>query len=173
MKRNAVFMLAAAASAAVGACSQKSGGIDHAQAAPTGRARTAVAQGDLPRIRRGLWAATVSIENPHRASIRGATAKVCEGGTSLMLAKAGRHCSKMSFRRMVDGSITLDSACADGDVSTTSHTVYSGDFASAFTSEDETRITMAGRPPQTMNLHKAFRYLGPCAPGQRPDGDPS
>lgn len=86
-----------------------------------------------------------------------------------MLAKAGRHCSKMSFRRMADGTITLDSACADGAISTTSHTVYSGDFASAFTSDGETQVTMAGRPPRTMKSHKAFRYLGACAPGQRPD----
>lgn len=164
-----VFMLAAAASAAVGACSQKPGRIDSARAAPSASAHTSVAQGDLPRIREGLWAATVSIENPYGASIHDATAKICEGGASLMLAKAGRHCSKMSFRRMAGGSITLDSACADGEVATTSHTVYSGDFASAFTSEDETRLTMAGRPPRTMKLHKAFRYLGPCAPGQRPD----
>lgn len=71
MKKLSVYMLTATAGAALGACSQKPSGIDSAQGAPSGRAQTAVAQGDLPRIKEGLWAATVSIENPYGASIRG------------------------------------------------------------------------------------------------------
>ena len=85
---------------------------------------------------------------------------------------AEKNCQKQDFSRS-GGAIVIDSVCAFGDATTTSHAVVNGDFNSAYTVE-VTSTREGGRPIPGVapggetHMKIAAQWVGACAAGQRP-----
>jgi len=130
---------------------------------------------DLPMRKAGLWEMTMDFHNsrlPHQ------TMKQCTDAASDRLMNmnfAGSNeqaCSKKDIVRNGAGYV-IDSVCAFGGMTTTSHAVVTGSFESAYAVEvASTRDggpQMPGLPPHgETHMTITAKWLGPCAAGERP-----
>jgi hypothetical protein len=83
---------------------------------------------------------------------------------------AGRKCDKMNVRNE-GGTITVDSVCKVGSSTRTTRAVITGDVNSAYTvavnsGGAATQGSAASGDAPAVTI--AAKWLGPCAPGQRP-----
>lgn len=130
---------------------------------------------DLPTRKPGLW------ELKTEFSGRDLPAQVshqCTDATSdkLMILNFGgamdRNCTKQNMRNS-GGTISVDSVCAFGPITVTSHSAVSGDFNSAYTVQVDSK--RQGGPPTPgvaangeSHMTIAAKWVGPCAAGQKP-----
>jgi hypothetical protein len=89
---------------------------------------------DLPTRKAGLWEIKMEFEGHSRLPMQ--TMKQCTDATSdkLMTANFGgaaEHCQKQDISRS-GNAIVIDSVCAFGGATSTSHAVVNGDFNSAY-----------------------------------------
>ena len=176
MKTPATLALAAASLCILANCGPK-GGQTASQAGPAASAPVAAAaQGGadqvidfsaLPRPRAGLWQ-TVTDTGDGQPE----TTTSCFSG-KMPNIKMPATCSKVSFKRTFTGAIVSDMDCGSpgGAYHMISHSVGTGDFQSTWASDGVLTLEMRGRPPQVVKTHAEAKYLGPCAPGQKPDDE--
>jgi Protein of unknown function (DUF3617) len=129
---------------------------------------------DMPARKPGLWQLTMSFEG---RNIPAQSMKQCIDAASdrLMSANYGgspqQSCDKQTVSRAGAG-IVADSVCHFGGATTTSHAVISGDFNSAYTMQVTSKRqgpALPGMPAGgESHMSIAAKWLGPCAPGQRP-----
>jgi len=130
---------------------------------------------DLPLRKAGLW--ELKMEFGSR-QLPAQTMRQCTDAATdrLMNLNFGgsneQACSKQDMHRNGD-TITIDSVCTFGATTITSHAVVTGSFDSAYR-VDMTQTREGGPPlpgvapgaPTHMTI--TGKWLGPCAPGQRP-----
>ena len=130
---------------------------------------------DLPLRKPGLW--ELKMEFGDRKLPAQAMRQCTDTATDrLMNLNFGgsneQACSKHEVHDN-GGTITVDSVCKFGAVTITSHAVVTGSFDSAYRVDvEQTRQGgppmpgVAPGPPTHMTI--SAKWLGPCAPGQRP-----
>jgi hypothetical protein len=132
-------------------------------------ATASAAELDLPARKAGQW----RIEMQPEGGPAMVTEVCLDAETDKAMMQAGMSmsesmCSTMNVTND-GGTISIDATCAMGPMKTTSHTVMSGDFQSAY----DVTITSAieGGPPgmpanSTMTQHA--QWTGDCANGMQP-----
>ena len=130
---------------------------------------------DLPTRKAGLW--EIKMEFQGRSKLPGQTMKQCTDATSdkLMTANFGgaaEHCQKQDISHS-GNAIVIDSVCAFGGATSTSHAVINGDFNSAYTVEvtstrEGARPVPGIAPGGETHMKIAASWIGACAAGQRP-----
>ena len=131
---------------------------------------------DLPTRKAGLW--EVKMEFQGHSNLPVQTMQQCTDAASDKLmtynfaGSAQNNCSKQDISN-AGGAIVIDSVCAFGGASSTTHAVVSGDFNSAYTvnvtSTREGGRPMPGAAPGGQTHMKiAAKWIGPCAAGQKP-----
>lgn len=130
---------------------------------------------DMPARKAGLWELKMEFEG---RQIPAQVMRHCTDAASdkLMNLNFGgsneQNCSKQDLSKN-GGTITIDSVCKFGEMTTTSHAVVTGSFDSAYTIK-VTSTSSGGRPMpgQTpgaaTNMSIVGKWLGPCAAGQKP-----
>jgi len=130
---------------------------------------------DLPTRKTGLWEIKMMFEG---RAIPPQTMKQCTDAASDKLmtynfgGAAERNCQKQDIRNS-GGTITVDSICKFGGVTSTSHAVISGDFNAAYTVEVSStreggRPVPGAAPGRETHMTIAAKWIGGCAAGQRP-----
>ncbi|MBI2713425.1 MAG: DUF3617 family protein [Rhizobiales bacterium] len=130
---------------------------------------------DLPTRKAGLWELKMIFEG---RNLPPTVMKHCTDAATdrLMNANFGnsneQHCSKQDMKTS-GGTITIDSVCKFGDMTTTSHAVVTGSFDSAYTMK--VASTRQGGPSLPGSVPGAethmtieAKHLGSCEAGQRP-----
>jgi hypothetical protein len=107
----------------------------------------------LPHPKPGLWQWT---------SHWGGQKRLCLSGQVLTALAARPGCPVTRQVRLASGAFVVEARCQVGGRTRTSALAH-GDYASAFALD--TVIDGASD-------HADYRYLGPCAPGQKPDDLP-
>jgi len=126
------------------------------------------AAAELPTRKAGLWEVKMSFENRNGAGqsiqqcIDPATDQAMQSSAG-PLAQAA--CSKRDIQKSGD-TVTIDSTCAVGGKTATSHAVIIGSLQSAYTMTvtSESDALPGGKMTMTM----AAKWLGPCAADQKP-----
>lgn len=130
---------------------------------------------DMPTRKAGLWEINMEFQghsNLPVQSMKQCTDAAADKLMTLNFGGAAQHCSKQDVSNS-GGTITVDSVCKFGEVTSTSHAVVSGDFNSAYTVE-VTSTREGGRPIPGVapggqsHMKIAAKWVGPCAAGQRP-----
>jgi len=129
---------------------------------------------DMPPRKPGLWEIKLNFEG---RNLPAQVIKHCVDQTTdkLMNAQfsgAQVACSKQDMKNS-GGTITIDSVCKFGDATTTSHTVITGSFDSAYmmrvtSSREGGRPLPGATPGGETHMNLEAKYLGPCEAGQKP-----
>jgi hypothetical protein len=120
---------------------------------------------DLPARKPGLWEIKMVLENSQVAPpamqhcIDAATDKLLHEKFSV----GQESCSKHDISRS-GSTIVVDSSCKFGNMATTTHAVFDGDFDSSYTVNVSTTLDGGVRKNMTMQA----KWLGPCKPDQKP-----
>jgi Protein of unknown function (DUF3617) len=122
---------------------------------------------ELPSRKPGLWQVEMNIANRNAQTMQqcidAATDQMLQSGAGPASRAA---CSKRDVQRSAN-SITIDSACTIGGKATTTHSVITGSFDSAYTMTVTSQSDSApGGGKTTMTI--AAKWLGPCAADQKP-----
>lgn len=134
--------------------------------AALGATAAAIAAGELPRRKSGLWAMSVTMPG---ASVP-LTMQQCidektDDITAAMADKTKQTCKSQTKR---DGDrLVFDSTCKGGTTTSTTRGVFVGDFKSSYTHESTTTFNppMAGmREGVTKG---AAQWVGPCTAGMK------
>lgn len=135
---------------------------------------------DLPARKPGLWEMSMIFEGRQLPPM--VSQHCIDAETDKMMNAMGSQMSKDMCEqkdiRQVGTTLVVDSVCKFGGGTSTSHSVMSGDFNSAYTVDVETKreggSAMMGPsgPGGVSKMHIASKWLGPCKAGQRP-GDMS
>ncbi|HKS84095.1 MAG TPA: DUF3617 family protein [Pseudolabrys sp.] len=130
---------------------------------------------DLPTRKAGLWELKMEFQGRNLPT---QLMQQCTDAASdrLMTLNFGgtaeRNCQKRDIHNN-GATITVDSVCSFGNMTTTSHAVVSGDFNSAYTVQINStrqggRPVPGAAPGGESHMTIAAKWLGPCAAGQRP-----
>jgi uncharacterized protein DUF3617 len=120
---------------------------------------------DLPARKPGLWEIKMMLEDSKMAPqamqhcIDAATDKLLQEKFSVGQESCSRHDVSRS-----GGTIVVDSACKFGNMATTTHAVFEGDFDAAYTVKVATTLDGGVKKNMTMQA----KWLGPCKPDQKP-----
>jgi len=120
---------------------------------------------DLPTRKAGLWEIKMVLENSQVAPpamqhcIDAATDKLLHEKFSV----GQESCSKHDISRS-GNTFVIDSSCKFGNMATTTHAVFEGDFDSAYTVNVSTTLDGGVKKNMTMQA----KWLGPCKPDQKP-----
>jgi len=120
---------------------------------------------DLPTRKPGLWEIKMVLENSQVAPpamqhcIDAATDKLLHEKFSV----GQESCSKHDISRS-GSTFVIDSSCKFGNMATTTHAVFEGDFDSAYTVNVSTTLDGGVKKNMTMQA----KWLGPCKPDQKP-----
>ena len=120
---------------------------------------------DLPTRKPGLWEIKMVLENSAVAPpamqhcIDAATDKLLHEKFSV----GQESCSKHDISRS-GSTFVIDSSCKFGNMATTTHAVFEGDFDSAYTVNVSTTLDGGVKKNMTMQA----KWLGPCKPDQKP-----
>lgn len=133
-------------------------------AAPAG-----AAEFEFPARKPGQW--TIEMETPGAPPM---VMQAClDAATDRQMMAAGMSmsegmCSRMDIAEQ-GGAIVIDATCSMGAMQTTSHSVMSGDFQSAYTVEITSDITGGppGMPAHSVIVQKAT-WVGECSGGLAP-----
>jgi hypothetical protein len=130
---------------------------------------------DLPMRKPGLWELSMSFPGRNLAA---QAMKQCTDATSDKLmnmnfgASNEMNCSKQDVTKTASG-LVIDSVCTFAGATTTSHSVMTGSFDSAYTVE--VTSTREGGPPMPglkpgaeTHMKIDAKWLGPCSNGQKP-----
>lgn len=118
---------------------------------------TPVAVAALPHPKAGLWRWT---------SQAGGQKQLCLSGALLTPLAARPSCPVSRQIRTASGAYVVESRCLTGPISRT-WAKTSGDYQRAFVLD---LMVMDSRGD--ISDHADYKYLGPCAAGQRPDDAP-
>lgn len=124
---------------------------------------------DLPQRKAGLWEIVTSMEKPK--AMPGMTVKAClDPATDKEMMEHGLKvagCKKLTTKR--EGkSIIIEADCAVGGIATTSRTVISGDFQSAYTIRSEGTMDGEGFKGQSMLTTQTATWKGADCAGMQP-----
>jgi hypothetical protein len=129
---------------------------------------------DLPTRKTGLWELKMEFQGrnlPAQLMQQCTDANTDRLMTLNFGGAAERNCQKRDVQNN-GGTITVDSVCQFGDMTTTSHAVVSGDFNSAYTvqivSMRKGGPSVPGAASGETHMTIAAKWLGPCAAGQKP-----
>ena len=130
---------------------------------------------DLPMRKAGLWELKMEFEGrnlPAQLMQQCTDASTDKLMTLNFGGAADRNCQKRDVQNS-GGTITVDSVCNFGEMTTTSHAIVSGDFNSAYTVQINStrqggRPTPGVAPGGESHMTIAAKWLGPCAAGQKP-----
>ena len=120
---------------------------------------------ELPARKPGLWEIKMVLENSQVAPpamqhcIDAATDKLLHEKFSV----GQESCSKHDISRS-GSTVVVDSSCKFGNMATTTHAVFEGDFDSAYTVNVSTTLDGGVKKNMTMQA----KWLGPCKPDQKP-----
>ena len=153
LARTALCLLAGAALLA--ACS-KPGGNQAAASGPD----VVITQADLPKMKPGLWATTVSDDGKPAT-----TSQHCETGEQVGMADMSKECSKFVFKRTFLGGIVIDATCGQNGMVSTMHMSVHGDYNASITGDSQVSLAMPGQPTRSFTTHTESHYVGPCPPG--------
>lgn len=169
--------VALAAFALLSACGPKGGGAGKAaggspagetaaSSAPTSGPDVAIDMSNMPHQRAGLWK-THSDDGEGKPQ----DSTSCVSGKAPAVPKMPAGCSKFSIKRTFLGAYVMDMNCKTPDMSMVAHAVGTGDFQTHMIGDST--MTMSGRnlPARTIKVHTEATWLGPCAPGQKPDDE--
>lgn len=118
---------------------------------------TPVAASALPHPKPGLW---------RWSSQAGGQKQLCLSGQPLVALAVRPGCAVSREIRTAGGAYVVEAKCENSPVSRT-WAKAAGDYNKVFTLDvviDDSRGDITD--------HADYRYLGPCAPGQRPDDQP-
>jgi hypothetical protein len=130
---------------------------------------------DMPARKAGLWELKMSFDNGAipvqtlRQCIDAATDKLMESNFG---GSPQQSCEKQEVSRS-GAALIVDSVCSFAGTTSTTHSVITGSFDSAYTME-VTSKRRGGPPVPGMapggesHMTVAAKWLGPCAAGQRP-----
>ena len=90
----------------------------------------------------------------------------------LEMPDAVAGCSQLSMKRTFLGAYVMDMNCVTPQFSMTSHTTVTGDFQSHVVGDGTMSMSGKGMPARSMKTHTEETWVGPCAPGQKPDDAP-
>jgi len=121
---------------------------------PSQEPGTPVAEAAMPHPKAGLW------RWDSRAAGR---RQLCLSGQLLSVLAARPGCPQARRIRNAIGAYVVEARCSAGSVRRTWAKV-TGDYSRAFSVDIAIDDARAG-----VSDHQDYRYLGPCAPGQRPD----
>jgi hypothetical protein len=136
----------------------------------------AAAAAELPTRKAGLWEIRMAFEG---GNIPVRTMQQCTDADTdkLMMSDFGntaaQACSKRDIQ-IAGATITIDSVCSFGGMTTTSHAVITGSFNSAYTvkvtskREGGPALPPGLAPDGETRMSLQGTWLGPCAAGQRP-----
>jgi hypothetical protein len=116
-----------------------------------------VAAAALPHPKGGLW---------QWKSQAAGSRQLCLSGQLLAPLAARPGCPVTRRIRTFSGAYVVEARCPSGQVSRT-WAKTSGDYARAFSVD-----VIIDDSHGDISDHADYRYLGPCAPGQRPDDQP-
>jgi len=135
---------------------------------------------DLPPRKPGQWEMSIQVDaggmapQVIRMCIDAETGKLLNNKVGGM---ASQMCSRQEQKKDGD-AIVLESDCRVGDMTTSSRTVVTGDFNSAYTMKSDvqmggsnaTRSVQAAGPkgPMTQQTTIEAKHLGDCAEGMKP-----
>jgi hypothetical protein len=135
---------------------------------------------DLPPRKPGQWEMSIQVDT---AAMPPQIIRMCLDAETdkLLNAKFGGMASKMCSRQdqKKDGdSIVLESECRIGDMTTSSHTVVTGDFDSAYTMKTDVKMSGSNAPrgiqgtmpegPMSQATTISAKRVGDCAAGFKP-----
>ncbi len=156
------------------ACGPKPGGNAAAGSASAGGAAGGATAGgpdqvlnfsDLPHPKAGLWQETMDDGDGKPSN-----ETMCLSG-KVPNVKMPKGCSQFTLKRTFMGAIVMDMNCAEPEFTMVSHGQITGDMQSQMSSDMTMTMTMKGQPARTTKMHTEAHYLGPCAPGQKPDDE--
>jgi len=130
---------------------------------------------DMPARKAGLWELKMSFEQPKRPAH---VIRQCTDAASDKLlnsnfgGSAQQNCAKQEMHK-TGGTIVVDSVCSFAGMTTESHAVITGSFASAYKINVTSKHVSGPLPPGAGpggERHMAIvaKWIGPCAKGQRP-----
>ncbi|HWE47401.1 MAG TPA: DUF3617 family protein [Caulobacteraceae bacterium] len=160
-----------AALSLLAACSPKGGGnaASGGAGSPAAGGATSgpdveVKMSDFPRPRAGLWKIVMD-----SGEGKPNTFTSCHSGKQPEIPKMPKGCDQLSIKRKFLGGYVMDMACKTPEYSMNMHATVTGDFQTHASGDSVTTMSMGGKPPQTMKMHTDETWVGPCAPGQKPD----
>ena len=124
---------------------------------PPGEPGTPVAAAALPHPKAGLWL---------WSSQAGGEKRLCLSGALLSVLAPRPGCPPARQIRTTSGAFVVEARCQSGPVSRTWAKTF-GDYDHAFALD---LVVMDARGD--ISDHAEYKYLGPCAAGQRPDDAP-
>jgi hypothetical protein len=135
---------------------------------------------DLPPRAPGQWEMSIQVDT---AAMPPQIIKMClDAETDKLLnsrfgGMASQMCSRQEQKKDGD-DIVLESDCRVGDMTTSSHTVVSGDFNSAYTMKTDTRMGGSNAPkglqpglpqgPSSQSTTISAKRVGDCEAGMTP-----
>ena len=160
----AVGLLAACSPKAGGNATAAAGGAPGAAAAPTSGPDVQITLADLPHPKAGLWQNVIDDGDGKPDTITS-----CLSGKTPSMPKMPPGCSQFSIKRTFLGHLVMDMNCTTPQFSMVMHSEASGDFQTNMSSD--ATMTMSGKSvgTRTTKMHTEAHYVGPCAPGQKPD----
>ena len=124
---------------------------------------------EMPSRKPGLWEIQASFQNRNgpAQAIQQCTDKATDEALQSNAGQfaAQRTCSKRDVSRS-GNTVTIDSTCTVASRTTTSHTVITGDFNSAYTMTITTQAE--GAPGGARTTTMSAKWLGPCEADQKP-----
>jgi hypothetical protein len=121
----------------------------------------------MPRQKAGLWK-TVLDDGDGKPDV----SISCHSGKAPAVPKMPATCSQFSIKRTFLGAYVMDMNCGTADYTMVMHAVATGDFQSHVVSDSTMTMSSKQAPARTMKMHNEETWIGPCAPGQKPDDEP-
>jgi Protein of unknown function (DUF3617) len=173
MKLIPIAAAALAALSFLAACSPKAGnataaagGAPGAAAAPNSGPDVQITLADLPRPKAGLWQNVID-----NGEGKPDTLTSCLSGKTPTMPKMPPGCSQFSIKRTFLGHLVMDVNCATPQYSMVMHSEASGDFQTNMSSDATMTMSSKQMGTHTTKMHTEAHYVGPCAPGQKPDDE--
>ncbi|HEY3950152.1 DUF3617 domain-containing protein [Phenylobacterium sp.] len=173
MKPTLASAAALATFALLAGCSPKGGGTTTASGAaaagaPASGPDVQVDLANMPHQRAGLWK-TVLDDGDGKPDV----STTCMSGETPAVPKMPATCKQFTIKRTFLGAYVMDMDCATADYSMTAHAVVTGDVQTHLTGDSTITMSINHAPTQTIKSHTDATWIGPCAPGQKPDDDSS
>jgi hypothetical protein len=171
MRLTFVSVATLATFALLAACSPNGGGNTTASGAaaagaPASGPDVQINIADMPRQRAGLWK-TVLDDGDGKPD----TSTNCMSGNVPAIPKMPAECKQFTLKKTFLGAYVMDMSCATPEYSMTAHAVVSGDPQSHLVGDSTMTMSTKDQPTKSMKMHTDATWVGPCAPGQKPDDD--
>jgi len=162
----AAVSLLAACGPSGGGNATATGGAPAVAPAPASGPDAQISAADLPHFRSGLWRNVIDTGDGKPISIDN-----CLSGTASAMPHLPPCFKQFSVKRTSQGAYVIDSTCESSLFTMATHTVLTGDFQTNLSSDAALTTTTKGTAPEVSQTHTQASYLGPCAPGQKPDDE--